>query len=234
MSDPSYSYGKMHSFAACAALIKRDITVMLRSPDQIMMPLAFFLMVTALFPLGISPEKETLALIAPGVIWIGALLSVLLSLDALFKDDQYDGALETLLLSPHPLPLLVLAKVFAHWLMSGLCVTLIAPLLAVMSFLPADVVPVLLLTLLLGTPILSLIGAVTAALTARTQRGSGLLVLLSLPLLIPVLIFACGAVQAAIQQMPYMAHLSWLGAFLLFALCFAPIASAAALRNIGE
>ena len=161
------------------------------------------------------------------MIWVGALLSVLLSLDTLFKDDQYDGALEILLLSPHPLSLLVLAKVFAHWLISGLCVTLMAPLLAVMLFLPVDIMPVLMLTLLLGTPTLSLIGAITAALTARTQRGSGLLILLSLPLLIPVLIFACSAVQAATQQMPYTGHLLWLGAFLLFALCLAPIASAA-------
>lgn len=224
----------MRGFSACLALIRRDLTLTFRSPGQAINPMAFFLMVATLFPLGIAPDREVLSELAAGVIWIGALLAVLLSLDSLFKSDQDDGALDQLLMSPHPLPLLVLAKVFSHWLTSGFCLTLMAPLLAIMLHLPSEAFSPLMMTLLLGTPVLSLAGAIGAALTVKVQRGGVLLTLLSLPLYIPVLIFATGAVNAAMQNMPYTGHILWLSVFLILGVCLAPLAIAGALRVINE
>ncbi|WP_095210426.1 heme exporter protein CcmB [Endozoicomonas ascidiicola] len=224
----------MRGGAACLALIRRDLTLAFRSPGQIINPMAFFLMVASLFPLGIAPDKDVLSQLAPGIIWIGALLSVLMSLDSLFKSDQDDGSLDQLLMSPHPLAMLVLAKVFSHWLTSGFCLTVMAPLLAVMLHLPGEGIFPLALTLLLGTPVLSLAGAIGAALTVRIQRGGVLLTLLSLPLYIPVLIFATGAVNAAAQGLPWNGHLLWLCVFLLSGLCLAPLAIAGALRVVSE
>ncbi len=224
----------MHGAAACMALIRRDLTLAFRSPGQVANPMAFLLMMASLFPLGIAPNREVLAELAGGIIWIGALLAVLLSLDSLFKSDQDDGALDQLLMSPHPLPLLVLAKVFTHWLTSGFCLLLMVPLLSVMLHLPGQAFFALLLTLLLGTPVLSLSGAIGAALTVRIQRGGVLLTLLALPLYIPVLIFATGAVEAAAQNMPYTGHILWLLVFLLLGICLAPLAIAGALRVIAD
>ncbi len=230
----SLSNTSMNGFAACAALIRRDLLLAFRNPGQTVNPMAFFLMVASLFPLGISPDKTLLAQLAGGIIWIGALLSVLMSLDSVFKSDQDDGALDQLLLSPHPLPLLVLAKVLSHWVTTGLCITLMSPLLALMLHMRSEVVPVLLGTLLIGTPVLSLAGAIGAALTVRVRRSGVLLTLLSLPLYIPVLIFATGAVNAASDNLPYTGHLLWMSVFLVLGLSLAPIAIAGALRVVND
>ena len=224
----------MNGLGVCLALIRRDVILAFRSPGQVANPMAFLLMVATLFPLGIAPNREVLAELAGGIIWIGALLSVLLSLDSLFKNDQDDGTLDQLLMSPHPLPLLVLVRVFTHWLTSGFCLILMVPLLSVMLHLPGQAFWALLLTLFLGTPVLSLSGAIGAALTVRTQSSSVLLTLLALPLYIPVLIFATGAVQAAAHNMPYTGHILWLSVFLLLGICLAPLAIAGALRVIAD
>ena len=231
-SKPSYKHESMRGFAAFAALIRRDLILAFRTPGQAINPLAFFLMSASLFPLGISPAPSILAELSGGVIWISALLSVLLSLDSLFKSDQDDGSLDQLLLSPHPLPLLVLAKVISHWLTTGLCLTVTAPFMGLLLHMPSEAIPALLLSLLIGTPVLSLSGAIGAALTVRVRRGGVLLTLLSLPLYIPVLIFATGAVRAASDQLPYMGHILWLMVFLVLGLCLAPMAIAGSLRVV--
>ena len=217
---------------AFVALVRRDLTLAFRTPGQTLNPVAFYLMVASLFPMGISPQREMLSQLAGGVVWIGALLAVLLSLDSLFKSDQDDGSLEQLLLSPHPLPLLVLAKVLAHWLTTGVALILMAPLLGLMLHLPAQAFPALILSLLVGTPLMSLTGAIGAALTVRIQRGGVLLTLLTLPLYIPILIFGTGAVQNAMVGMPYTGHLLWMSALLVLGLCLAPLAIAGALRVV--
>ncbi|WP_354011326.1 heme exporter protein CcmB [Endozoicomonas lisbonensis] len=219
---------------AFVGLIRRDLVLAFRTPGQTLNPVAFYLMVASLFPMGISPQEALLSQLAGGVVWIGALLAVLLSLDSLFKGDQEDGSLEQLLLSPHPLPLLVLAKVTAHWLTTGLALILMAPLLGLMLHLPAGAFPALILSLLLGTPLMSLAGGIGAALTVRVQRGGVLLTLLSLPLYTPVLIFGTGAIQSAIAGMPYTGHLLWMAALLVFGLCLAPLAIAGALRVVAD
>lgn len=219
---------------ACTGLLRRDLTLALRSPGQVVQPLAFFVMVASLFPMGVTPEREALSTMAGGVIWVGALLSVLLSLNALFKNDQDDGALDQLLLSPHPLPILVLTKVLAHWLTTGFCLTLMAPVLAIMLHLPKDGFAVLLLTLLLGTPTLNAVGAIGAALTVRVQQAGVLLTLLALPLYIPVLLLATGAINAAVEGLPFAGHLLWMAALLVLSASLAPFAIAAALRAIND
>ena len=225
---------KMNSLPVFITLIHRDLLLAFRSPGQTINPLAFFLMVSSLFPLGISPDQQILAKLSGGILWIAALLAVLLSLDSLFKGDQEDGALDHLLLSPHPLPLLVLAKVLSHWMTTGLCLTLVAPLCALMLHMPVEVIPALVLSLLVGTPVLSLVGGIGAALVVRIRRGGVLLTLISLPLYIPTLIFGTGAVRAAASQLPYTGHILWLLVFLLFGLCMAPLAIAGALRVVSD
>jgi heme exporter protein B len=192
--------------------------------------LLFFILVVSLFPLGIGPSPQLLATIAPGVIWVAALLATLLSMERLFRSDFEDGALEHLLLSPHSLPLLVLAKVSAHWLVTGLPLLLVSPLLGVLLQLPASAIRALPLTLLLGTPALSLIGAIGVALTVSLRRGGVLLTLLVLPLYVPVLIFGTAAVAAAGAGLPTTGQLALLGALLALALTLAPLATAAGLR----
>ncbi|MCC2637395.1 MAG: ccmB [Moraxellaceae bacterium] len=215
---------------AAWALLARDLRLALRQSGDWLMPLGFFLLVVTLFPLAITPEPKKLAVMAPGVIWVGALLAMLLSLDSLFRQDLDDGSLEQLLVAPAPLPLLVLAKVAVHWLQTGFCLVLLAPVAAVMLFLDMKVLPVLIGTLLLGTPVLSLIGAIAAALTVALRRGGVLVPLITLPLLVPVIVFATGAVQAAAAGMPVAGYLALLGAFLVLALTLVPFAVAAALR----
>lgn len=215
---------------AALALLQRDLRLALRQSGDWLMPLGFFLLVVTLFPLAVTPEPKKLAVMAPGVIWVGALLAMLLSLDSLFRQDLDDGSLEQLLVAPAPLPLLVLAKVAAHWLQTGFCLVLLAPVAAVMLFLDFKVLPVLVATLLLGTPVLSLVGAIAAALTVALRRGGVLVPLITLPLLVPVIVFATGAVQAAAAGMPVAGYLALLGAFLVLALTLVPFAVAAALR----
>jgi heme exporter protein B len=216
--------------SAVRSLLLRDLRLALRQPGDWLTPLSFFLLVIMLFPLAITPEPKKLALMAPGVIWVAALLAMLLSLDGLFRQDLEDGSLEQLLVTPASLPLLVLTKVFAHWLQTGFCLVLLSPVAAVMLFLDQHTFFTLLATLLLGTPVLSLIGAVAAALTVALRRGGALIPLITLPLMVPVIVFATGAVQAAAIGMPVAAYLALLAAFLVLAVTLIPFAVAAALR----
>lgn len=211
-------------------VLKRDLLLAFRRQSDIATTLFFFIIVSSLFPLGIGPEPAVLSSIAPGVLWVATLLAGMISLTRLFAADFVDGSLEQMLLAPQPLALLVTAKVLAHWLVCGLPVVLLAPIIGLQYALPNDAILVLVYSLLLGTPALSLIGAIGAALTLGV-RGSGLLVaLLVLPLYIPALIFGAGAVAASQHGMSAQAHLSLLAACSLLALVLAPIATAAALR----
>ena len=212
------------------ALMKRDLLLAFRHRGELANPLLFFLMIVTLFPLGVSPEVVLLRKIAPGVIWIAALLAALFSLESLFRSDFEDGALEQMLLSPQPLALLVLAKVLAHWLVSGLPMLLMAPLLGLLLSMPDPAIAALELTLAIGTPLLSLIGAIGVALTVGLRRGGVLLTLLIMPLYIPVLIFATNAVTAAAAGMPIAGQIYFLASLLVLALTLAPLAIAAALR----
>ncbi|MFL6649286.1 MAG: heme exporter protein CcmB [Sulfurifustaceae bacterium] len=211
-------------------VLRRDLTVALRRVQDALTPIIFFAIVVSLFPLGVGPEPALLATLAPGVLWVAALLSTMLSLPRLFANDYADGTLEQLLLAPHPLSVLVLAKVVAHWLLSGLPLVLLAPLLALQLQLPTEAYAPLLLSLLLGTPILSLIGAVGAALTLGLRGGGVLVSLLVLPLYTPVLIFGAGSIASAVTGLGTEAYTSILGALVILALTFAPWATAAALR----
>lgn len=193
-------------------------------------PLLFFILVITLFPLGIGAQPNLLEAIAPGVIWVSALLAAMLSLDSLFRSDFDDGSLEQILLSPYPASVLVLAKVFSHWLVTGLPLVLVAPLLAMFLGLPQQALAILLLTLLLGTPVLSLIGAIGVALTVGLRRGGMILSLLVLPLYVPVLIFAGNAVSMASNGLPVDAQISILISILFLALVLAPWPTAAALK----
>ena len=211
-------------------LLRRDLLIAFRQRSDLVNPLFFFIMVIALFPLGIGPEKSTLEKIAPGVIWIAALLSTLLSVDSLFRQDFEDGALELALLSPQPLFVLVLGKVVAHWLVSALPLILVSPILSVMLFMDTDNVLATVYSLLLGTPVLSMISAIGAALTVGLRKGGVLIAIIALPLYVPVLIFGTGAVQAASMALPYGGQLAILATFLVLALALAPVAIAAGLR----
>ena len=211
-------------------IISRELRIAFRSGAEIINPLWFFLIVITLFPLGVGPEPQLLARIAPGVVWVAALLSSLLALERLFRDDFNDGSLEQLLLLPTPLPVTVLGKVCAHWLITGLPLLLLSPLAALLLSLNFAGWRALALTLLLGTPVLSLLGAIGVALTVGLRRGGVLLSLLVLPLAVPVLIFASAAIDAAGMGLPISGYLAILGAMLAASLCLAPFATAAALR----
>jgi heme exporter protein B len=211
-------------------ILQRDLLLAYRHRSELANPLLFFIIVVSLFPLGISPQPEQLALIAPGIIWVAALLAALLSLDNLFRSDFEDGSLEQIALSTLPLPLAILAKICAHWLITGLPLILISPLLAMLMFLPNSATWALLWTLALGTPILSLVGAIGVALTVGLKRGGVLVSLLVLPLYIPVLIFAANAVSTAAEGLAINGHLYLLAALLSLAVTLAPFATAAALR----
>ena len=216
-------------------LLARESRLLFRRPAELANPLVFFAIVIALFPLAVGPETQLLQTISPGLIWVAALLAVLLSLDGLFRSDFEDGSLEQWVVSPHPLALLVLAKVLAHWMFSGLALVLLAPLLGLMLGMPVSALPVLLMSLLLGTPVLSLLGAVGAALTVGLKRGGLLLALLILPLYIPVLILGSGALQAALQALPALGYLLWLSSLTALAVTLTPFAIAAGLRiSVGE
>ncbi|MFG0834901.1 heme exporter protein CcmB [Aeromonas bivalvium] len=215
---------------AVLTLIRRELLMAFRQRADILNPLWFFLIVITLFPLGIGPEPQLLARIAPGIIWVAALLAAMLSLERLFRDDFADGALEQMMLMPHPLGLLALAKVTAHWLLTGLPLLLISPLIAVLLSLDLNTWLAMAATLALGTPILSLLGSIGVALTVALRKGGVLLSLLILPLYIPVLIFATSAIEAASMGLPYSGQLAILGAMLAGALTMTPFAVSAALR----
>ena len=216
--------------AAVRCIFVRDLRLALRRRADTLAAMIFFVMVVSLFPLGIGPESALLRTMAPGVVWVAALLSSMLSLTRLFADDHQDGTLEQLLLSAHPLAFLALGKIAAHWMGSGLLLVLVAPLLALQFDLSPAACGVLVLSLLLGTPVLSLLGAIGAALTVGLRGGGVLLSLLVLPLAVPVLVFGAGAVEAYNAGLGISAHLSLLGALLVLALAAAPVVVAAALR----
>ena len=216
--------------AAFVALLQRDLMLTYRNRAQMLNPLLFFVIVVSLFPLGLDPRPELLRTIAPGVVWVAALLASMLSLENMFRSDFDDGSLEQLLLTPHPLPLLVLAKILAHWLVSGLPLLLLAPVLGMLLNMASSSILPLLATLALGTPILSLIGSIGVALTVGLRGGGVLLSLLILPLYIPVLIFAANAVGNAAAGLDITGQLAFLGSLLALGLALAPLATAAALR----
>lgn len=215
-------------------LFMRDLRIALRRQTDSAAAIVFFFLVVSLFPLGIGAEAQLLRAIAPGVIWVAALLAAMLSLSRLFADDHQDGSLEQMLLAATPLPMLVTAKILAHWLSSGLLLTLLSPVLALQFDLPAEAVAVLALSLLLGTPALSLIGAIMSALTLGARGGGVLLALLVLPLYIPVLVFGAAAVQSSAAGMGVSAHLSLMGAILALAAFLGPWAAGWALRISAE
>ena len=219
---------------AFRAILGRDLRLALRQGGDAAMVVLFFVLAAALFPFGVGPEPNLLARIAAGVIWVTALLSVMLALDRLFLADFEDGSLEAMAAAPPSLLTLVLAKCLAQWLLAGVPLIVAAPVLALFLNLPAEALPVLLVSLVLGTPTLVLLGAVGAALVLGARRGGVLLALLVLPLAVPVLIFAVAAVDAAIAALPARPYLLVLAALLLGTLALAPIATAAALRQAVE
>jgi len=223
MTKTSYSSVFYH-------LLRRDLKLGFRRPAEIVNPLLFFTIVIVLFPLGIGPKTNLLATMAPGVIWVAALLSVLLSLEAMFRSDYEDGSLEQLVLSPHPVALLVFAKVVAHWLMTGLPLVVVSPLLALFLGLPSEGLGILVLTLFIGTPVLTLIGAIGVALIIGLRNGGIILSLLVLPLYVPVLIFATSAVETTISGFPVTAQINIMIAFLVLAITLAPFPIAASLK----
>lgn len=221
-------------FKAFYTVVMRDLLLAMRHRSDILTTLFFFVIAISLFPLGVGPELNTLREIAPGVFWVAALLASMLALERLFSIDFADGTLEQLLLTPQPATILVLAKVLAHWLITGVPLVLLSPLLGLQYDLSSEVIQVLMLTLLLGTPSLSLIGAVGAALTLGLRGGGVLVSLLVLPLYIPVLIFGAGAVEATVSGLGGAGHVSMLAAIFLLSLVIAPLATVAALRVSAE
>lgn len=212
------------------AVFKRDVIAAFRQSGEMLNPVVFFLMVVTMMPLGISPDSKTLASLAPGLLWVIALLASMLSLDSLFRSDFDDGSLEQMILSPQPLYFLVLAKTLAHWVTTGLPLTIAAPLLGVMLSLPASGFIPLMLSLLMGSLVLSLIGAIGAALTVSLRKGGLLLSLIILPLTVPVLIFGASAVRLSVEGLEVVNMFAILGAFCASALVLAPLAIAGALK----
>jgi heme exporter protein B len=220
----------MSAMRAARGQLDRDFRLLWRRRGDAMQPVLFALMVVTLFPLALGSEPAVLARIAPGVLWVAALLAGLLNLDALFRADLEDGSLEQMMLSPAPLAWLVALRILAHWCVSGLPVLLLAPLLAEMLQLPRPLLVPLMLSLALGTPLLSLVGAIVAALTVGIRRSGMLLAVLALPLFVPVLVFGAGAVGAAAQGQPWLGAIYLLAAGLALLLVLAPLAAATALR----
>jgi len=217
-------------FSAFSTMVRRELLLAMRRRADFLTVLFFFIIVVSLFPLGVGPEVDTLRIIAPGVVWVAALLASMLALGRLFYNDYIDGTLEQMLLAPQPLSVLVLGKVFAHWLVSGLPLVFIAPVMGLQFDLSEEAIIILMAALMLGTPILSLIGAIGAALTLGIRGGGVLISLLILPLYIPVLVFGAGAVEASASGLGAQAHLSLLGAGLFLSMVLAPWATAAALK----
>lgn len=216
--------------SALAALIQRDLRLAYRRRGEMVTPLMFFVMVTALFPLGLNPEPVLLRTLAPGVIWVAALLSGLVGLESLFKSDYEDGALELMVLSPVPLELVALIRVLTHWLITGLPLVILAPLMGMLLAFPASAMGTLLIGLLLGTPVLSMLGAVGAALTVGLRRSGMLLPLLILPLAVPVLIFGARSAAMAVSGDDVSGPLYLLGAMLVLTVTLTPFAIAGGLR----
>ncbi|NOT19273.1 MAG: heme exporter protein CcmB [Sideroxydans sp.] len=221
---------KLTMLGVLGLVIRRDLLLAMRRRADVLTTLVFFVMVVSLFPLGVGPEPDMLRKMAAGVLWVAALLASMLSLPRMFSADYLDGTLEQMMLAPQSLTMMVLGKIIAHWMLSGLPLVLIAPVLGVQFDMSSQALWVLMLALLLGTPVLSLIGAIGAALTLGLRGGGVLVSLLVLPLCIPVLIFGAGAVDAINSGMSAVSNLSLLGALSLFALVFTPFVAAQALR----
>jgi len=221
---------KQSTGTAFVALLRRDFLLAYRRRAELLQPLVFLLVVVTLFPLGVGPSPTLLANIAPGVIWIAALLATVLSLDSLFRSDFEDGTLEQMVLSGQSLALLALARIVAHWLVAGLPIVLLSPLLAMWMNLPDEGLLILIESLAIGTPVLSLIGAIGGALTVSLKRGGQLLSLLVFPLYVPLLILATSAVSSAVAGLPYTGQLGLMTAGLIASLTLAPFATAAALK----
>ncbi|MBT3705889.1 MAG: heme exporter protein CcmB [Proteobacteria bacterium] len=221
----------IHAFQA---VIKRDIRLAIRQPSEIAQPVVFFIIVVSVFPFGVGSNPDQLTAIGPGIVWVGALLATLLALDSLFRSDFDDGSLEQLILSEHPLSVLILGKILVHWFVTGLPLIIVTPLLGILLGLDKSTLVVLIGSLLLGTPTLSLVGAIGSALTISIRRAGLLVTLLVLPLYIPVLIFGAGAASAAQSGLPTAGHLYMLGAIAMGAIALAPIATSAALRISSE
>ncbi len=221
---------KLSLLGLLGLVIRRDLLLAMRRRADVLTTLIFFVMVVSLFPLGVGPEMDMLRKMASGVVWVAALLASMLSLPRMFSADYADGTLEQMMLAPQSLSVLVLGKIVAHWMLSGLPLALIAPVLGLQFDMSVPALWTLVLALLLGTPVLSMIGAIGAALTLGLRGGGVLVSLLVLPLCIPVLIFGAGAVEAVNSGMSVVSNLSFLGAFMLFALVFTPFVAAQALR----
>jgi heme exporter protein B len=215
---------------AFISLLRRDLVLGLRHRSELINPLLFFLIVVTMFPIALGPEQEQLQKIAAAVIWVAAVLASSLSLDVMFRSDYEDGSLEQILLSPHSTNVLVMAKIIAHWLLSGAPLIVFALLLGVFLYLPGAAILPMLVTLLLGTPVLSLVGSVAVALTVGLRGGGMLLALLILPLYMPLLIFAVAAVNNAVQGLSIAGELYFLAALLILALTLSPFATTASLR----
>ncbi len=216
------------------SIVRRDLLLAWKRPGDILNPLFFFAMVSTLFPLAVGPSPEQLSMSGPGVLWVAALLATLLSLNSLYLSDFEDGSLEQIILSPQPLPMLALGKSVSHWLVSGLPLVIVSPLIAITFRMPAETIGVLMLTLALGTISLSLLGSIGAALTVGLNRGNALLSLLILPLAMPVLIFGARTVSLAAAGDAVAAGIYFLAAYCMLALSFAPFATAAALKISNE
>lgn len=221
---------KLSLLSLLLLVVRRDLVLAMRRRADVLTTLFFFVMVVSLFPLGVGPEMDMLRKMAPGVLWVAALLASMLSLGRLFSADYLDGTLEQMLLAPQSLSVLVLGKMVSHWMVSGLPLVLMTPVLGLQFDMSVEAIGVLMLTLFLGTPILSMVGAIGAALTLGLRGGGVLLSLLVLPLCIPVLIFGTGAVQAVTSGLNVSSHLSLMGALLVLALAFTPWVTAQALR----
>lgn len=218
------------SFLACCAIFKRELLIASRNRASFINPLLFFVMVMTLFPLGVSPSPQQLAILSPGLLWVIALLASFMAAQTLFKQDYEDGSLELLLVSPQPVYALIVIKIMVYWLITGLPLTLAAPILGAMVHLPTDAMLPLCLSLLLGTACLSLVGAIGAGLTVGLKQNSVLLALIVLPLYTPILIMGASAVQSAVDGGSYHSQLAFLAAYGLFALITAPFATLAALK----
>ena len=215
-------------------LVQRDLLMAWRRSSDIFSVVMFFVLAVVLFPLGVGPELDTLRKIAPGIIWVAALLAAMLSLDQLFQSDADDGSLDLLLLAPIPLETIVIAKCCAHWMVTGLPLILVAPILGILLNLPLSGFAVMMITLIISTPTISLLGSVGAALTIGARRGGVLVALLILPLLTPILIMSANAVDLALMGLNYTPLIALLGAFFLICLVICPFVAAAALRLAAE
>ncbi|MFL2917239.1 MAG: heme exporter protein CcmB [Thalassobaculaceae bacterium] len=214
------------------AIIRRDLSLVMRQGSDAFVVLIFFIVTVTLFPLGVSPDPLILQNLASGIVWVGALLAAMLSLDRLFQTDYDDGSLELLVLSPYPLEIVVLCKCFVHWLTTGLPIMVISPVLALMLNIKTGAFLYLITSMALGTPIISLLGAVGAALVLGSRRSGVLIALLIIPLTIPILLFGVGAIQAATEGYSASSPLMFLGAFLLFSIALCPWVIASSLRQV--